>query len=110
MPLRSSPPEFDQKVTGDEHEFPKDEEEDQIDGEEDPHRSRFEGEERHHVELHLMAHGVPGINDDQDREECREPNEEDTDPVNREVVADPEGGNPRHVFGKLHGGRFGNES
>ena len=64
VPLRSSTPELDQKITGDEHEFPKHEEEDQVDGEEDPHSGRFKGEERHHVEFHLMADGVPGIDDD----------------------------------------------
>ena len=71
---------------------------------------RFERKEGHHVELHLMADGVPTIDDDQNGEKSREPHEEHTDSINRKVIADSEGGDPWHVFGKLHGSRFGNES
>src|SRR5215813_450046 len=110
VPFGSSAPEFDKKVAWDKHEFPKDEEEDQVEGEEDPHRGCFERQERHHVELHLMTNGIPGIDHDQDSEECSEPNEEHADPVNRKVVADSEGGNPRHMFRKLECSRVWNES
>ena len=55
---------------------------------EDAHRRRFEGQQRHHVELDLMADGVPGIDDDQDGQEGGQPDEEHADAIHRQVIAD----------------------
>ena len=44
VPFRAASPELDQEVAGDQHEFPEDEERNQIQRDEDTHRRRLEGQ------------------------------------------------------------------
>src|SRR5690242_9365465 len=110
MPLGTASPEFDQKVAGNQHQFPEHEEENEIDRDEDTHRRRFERQERHHVQLRLVANGIPGINDHEHGQKDGQADEEHADSVDGQVVADAQGRNPPDVLDELHRGRIGNEA
>ena len=52
-------PEFDQEITGHEHELPEHEEENQVDGHENPHNRRFQSQDTHEVRFGPVLHGIP---------------------------------------------------
>src|SRR5262249_11347229 len=109
VPLRTSTPELDEEVARDEHQLPKHEKEDQVDGDKDTHRRRFKRQEGHHVQLDLVPDGVPRIDDDENREESRQSDKQDADAIDRQVIAESEGWDPSYVLGELHRGRVRNE-
>src|SRR5215207_262597 len=67
-------PELDEEVTWDQHEFPEDEEQDQVQGDEHAHGGRLERQQTHHVQLDLVTDGVPRVDHDEDRQKRRQAN------------------------------------
>ena len=102
-------PEFDQEITGHEHEFPEHEEEDQVDGHENPHNRRFQSQDTHEVRFGPVLHGIPGVENDQDRDEGRKTDKQDADTVHGEVIGNTQSRNPIQPFAELHGRGFRDE-
>ena len=99
-------PQFNQEIAGHEHEFPEHEEENQVDGNENPHNRRFQSQDTHKVRFDVVLNGVPGIENDQDRDEGREADEQDADAVHGKVIGNTESRNPIQPFAELHGRGF----
>src|SRR4029078_7120162 len=110
MPFRTAAPELDQKVAGNQHEFPKHEKENQVQRDEDPHGRGFQSQQGHHVQLGLIANGVPGINDHYNGQTGGQSDEQDAEAIHSQVVADAQRRNPWDVFDELHGRGAGDKS
>ena len=104
LPFDSAAPQLDQEIAGDQHQFPEDEEEDQIDRDEDADDGGLKCQQGHKIQFDLLSNRVPGMHHDQGGEQCGEADEQDADAVHREVVADPERRDPPQSLGELHRG------
>jgi hypothetical protein len=83
----------------------EDEEQNQIDGNKDPQCRGFKRQQSHEIGFSLVTHRIPGVENDQHREKSRQPDEQDADTVDGQVVTDAERRNPCHPLRELHGGR-----
>jgi hypothetical protein len=102
--LRPVPPDLCQHEGRDQHEFPEDEEQDQVHRGEHADRSGLEGQDGHQVRLGLMPHRCPRRQQDDDDQQGGQRHEQDAHPVHGEVVAHAHRLHPRHLFRELEVG------
>ncbi len=87
-------PYADQQVHRHEHHFPKDVEEDEVEGEERAEHAGLEHEHEDHVLLHPSVNVTEGREHDEHRQERRQEHEEQAHAVDAEQVLNPEIGQP----------------
>ena len=84
-------PDADEKVHGDEHHFPEDIEEDEIEGDQGTDHSCFQEEKGDHEFLHPEGNGLPGAQDAEDGQKGGQEDQEQADSIDAQLVADPIG-------------------
>ncbi len=94
------PPDADQKVHGQEHDFPENVEEEKVKGAENTHHPRLEQKKEGHVSLDLLL-DVPRPYHGEEGEQGREQNHGDADPVHADKVLDIERPDPGVVLYEL---------
>ncbi len=102
-PVRAAPYP-DEEVHGDQHQFPEDVEENEIQGAQGADHRRFQKEEGDVIFLDLVLDRLPGAEDAKDGEEGGEHHQEHADAVYAEKIADPPFREPLPLLDELHRG------
>src|SRR3990170_9092292 len=94
-------PDPDEEIHGDQHDFPEDVEEEEVEGHEDAQHPGLE-KEHHHVKLfHALGDGRPGRQNGDEAEHGGEQDQKQADPVDAEEVLNADTGDPVVLLGEL---------
>jgi hypothetical protein len=97
------PPDADDEVHGDEHDFPEDVEKKQVERDEGTEHPHLKQQQADHVFLHPLLHRRPGGEDGDRHDEGGEYHQPEADPVDPHVIvhAERSSSDPGHVHDEL---------
>src|SRR3990172_739582 len=96
-------PDSDEEIHGNEHDFPKDIEEDEIEGNQGADHSRFKKKEGDHEFLHPGGDRTPGAKDTENGQEGGQENKQKADAIDPNLVTNPVSFDPPPILNELHG-------
>ena len=94
-------PDTDEEGHGDEHDFPEEKKEEEVEREEDTNDADFEHQQHDEKFLDAFVNAVPGSDDGDGGEESRQDDEEDAEAVDAEVIVDGRRRDPMEIFLEL---------
>ena len=97
-------PDPDEEVHRDEHRLPEHVEEEEVERDEDPDHARLEEEHEDHELAHPVVDRRPRAEEGERREERRQDDEPQRQPVDADVVRDPPRRDPGRLLDELHRG------
>src|SRR5207245_8373570 len=84
-----------------EHDFPEQKEEEEVEREEDANDADFEEQKRHEEFFHAFLNAFPGSQNGDQSEEGGENDQEEADAIDADVVADRRARDPSEIFFEL---------